>query len=208
MLITVHHLEKSRSSRIIWALEELELNYDIEYYKRSPTFIAPPELKKIHPLGKAPILTDRGVAYAESGAILEYLRLEYAKSQPDDIHQYNFWLHYAEGSLMPLFVFKLVLGLVTPKAPFLIRPIAHKITRGIEQSFIEPRLKDHIEYVEQFLGKHEYMAGEFSFADIQMAFPLKVLSTRTELSIPNILNYLQRLEARPAYQRAQRHDID
>ena len=207
-MIVIHHLEKSRSSRIIWALEELGLDYKIEYYKRSPTFVAPPELRKIHPLGKAPILTDDGVAYAESGAILEYLRLQYGHTQPKNIHQYSFWLHYAEGSLMPLFVFKLVLGLVTPKVPFLIRPVAQKITQGIEQSFIEPRLKDHIEYVEHFLGEHDYMADEFSFADIQMAFPLKVLSTRTQLDIPNILNYLKRLEERPAYRRAQRHDID
>ena len=153
-MLTLHHLEQSRSFRILWALEELQQDYQIQYYKRLPTYAAPPELKQIHPLGKAPILQDDDRAIAESAVILEYLQSKYDlqnqfKPQNDeDAFQYLYWMHYAEGSLMPLLVFQLVINNVGKNVPFIIRPIANKITGGIKAGFIRPRLKDHIAFLE------------------------------------------------------------
>lgn len=212
-MLTLHHLEQSRSFRILWALEELQQNYEIKYYKRLPTFAAPPELKQIHPLGKAPILQDDQRAIAESAVILEYLESRYDqdhqfKPQNDeDAFQYLYWMHYAEGSLMPLLVFQLVMNNVGKNVPFLIRPIANKITDGIKAGFIRPRLKDHIAFLEDYLSKHHYFAGAFSFADIQMSFPLEAILTRTTGQYPNIQAFLKRVQARPAYQRAKQKGI-
>ncbi|MEB5476831.1 glutathione S-transferase [Acinetobacter pollinis] len=204
-MITLHHLEHSRSFRIIWALEELGIDYKIKYYERTSSFLAPDALKQVHPLGKAPILTDQDTAFAESGAILEYLQMAYDGSgtfkpkQPTQLQHYLFWLHYAEGSLMPLLVFRLVLGLAAQRAPFLIRPVAQKFSKNIKRGFIQPRLSDHVQYIEKYLADHEYLAGEFSFADIQMSFPLDVLAKKVSLNIPNIKRYLARIEERDAY---------
>ncbi len=207
-MLTIHHLEKSRSFRIVWALEELQQQYQIKLYKRLPSFAAPPELKRVHPLGKAPILEDAGRTIAESAVILEYLQTKFDTAQhfkpqqDDDAFQYLYWMHYAEGSLMPLLVFQLVMNNVGKNVPFFIRPVANKITDGVKAGFIGPRLKDHIAFIEQYLSKHDYFAGEFSFADIQMSFPLNALLTRTTGQFPNIRAFLKRIETRPAYQRA------
>lgn len=212
-MITLHYLEQSRAFRILWALEELQQNYDIKYYKRSPTLAAPSELKKIHPLGKSPILQDDQRVIAESAVILEYLQSKYDpknqfKPQNDeDAFQYLYWMHYAEGSLMPLLVFQLVMNNVGKNVPFLIRPIANKITDGIKAGFIRPRLKDHIAFLEDYLSKYDYFAGSFSFADIQMSFPLEAILTRTIGQYPNIQAFLKRVQARPAYQRAKQKGI-
>ena len=173
-MITLHHLDQSRSFRILWALEELELDYQVQFYQRLPTFAAPPELKLVHPLAKAPVLTDDDQTIAESAVILQYLQESYdVRQQFKPLHkaeqqQYRYWLHYAEGSLMPLLVMQLVMNNVPKHVPWLIKPIAEKITVGVKTGFIRPRLKDHIEYLEDYLSKHEYFAGTFSFADIQM----------------------------------------
>ena len=213
-MLTLHHLEQSRSFRILWALEELQQDYQIQYYKRLPTFAAPPELKQVHPLGKAPILQDDDRAIAESAVILEYLQSKYDpqhqfKPQNDeDAFQYLYWMHYAEGSLMPLLVFQLVMNNVGKNVPFLIRPVANKITDGIKTGFIRPRLKDHIAFLEDYLSKHNYFAGQFSFADIQMSFPLEAMMTRITGQFPQIQAFLKRIQAREAYQRAKQKGIE
>ncbi|MGE4316029.1 glutathione S-transferase [Acinetobacter sp.] len=207
-MITLHHLDQSRSFRILWALEELAQDYQVKFYKRLPTLAAPPELKLVHPLAKAPILTDDDQTIVESAVILQYLQESYDTAQKfkpkakKDQQQYRYWMHYAEGSLMPLLVMQLVMNNVPKHVPWLIKPVAHKITAGVKTGFIHPRLKDHIVYLEDYLSKHEYFAGSFSFADIQMWFPLDAIQSRTFGSYPHIAQYLKRLEERPAFQRA------
>lgn len=211
-MITLHHLDQSRSFRILWALEELGLNYEIKFYHRQPNLSAPNELKLIHPLGKAPILTDAEQTIAESAVILEYLQQHYDtqrqfKPQQASAQQaYQYWMHYAEGSLMPLLVMQLVITNVPQHVPWLVRPMAQKITAGVKAGFIQPRLKDHIAYLEDYLGKHDYFAGDFSFADIQMGFPLQALQSRTGHHYPQIAAYLARVEQRPAFQRARERE--
>ena len=211
-MITLHHLDQSRSFRILWALEELGLDYDIKFYHRQPNFSAPNELKLIHPLGKAPILTDAEQTIAESAVILEYLQQHYDlqaqfKPQQTSAQQaYQYWMHYAEGSLMPLLVMQLVLTKVPQQVPWLVRPVANKISAGIKAGFIQPRLKDHIAYLEAYLSEHDYFAGDFSFADIQMSFPLQALQSRTGHRYPQIAAYLQRVEQRPAFQSARERE--
>lgn len=211
-MITLHHLDQSRSFRILWALEELGLDYDIKFYHRQPNFSAPNELKLIHPLGKAPILTDAEQTIAESAVILEYLQQHYDlqaqfKPQQTSAQQaYQYWMHYAEGSLMPLLVMQLVLTKVPQQVPWLVRPVANKISAGIKAGFIQPRLKDHIAYLEAYLSEHDYFAGDFSFADIQMSFPLQALQSRTGHRYPKIAAYLARVEQRPAFQSARERE--
>ena len=211
-MITLHHLDQSRSFRILWALEELGLDYDIKFYHRQPNFSAPNELKLIHPLGKAPILTDAEQTIAESAVILEYLQQHYDtqrqfKPQQTSAQQaYQYWMHYAEGSLMPLLVMQLVLTKVPQQVPWLVRPVANKISAGIKAGFIQPRLKDHIAYLEAYLSEHDYFAGDFSFADIQMSFPLQALQSCTGHRYPQIAAYLARVEQRPAFQSARERE--
>ena len=208
-MITLHHLEQSRSLRILWALEELGVEYQVKHYKRLPTFAAPPELKNIHPLGKAPILTDGDLTIAESAVILEYLQTTYDKDNkfkpqnPPDLMQYNYWMHYAEGSLMPLLVFNLVLSNVPKYLPLIIRPIGKKITEGVKGGFINPRLADHIPFLENYLAQHDYFAGDFSFADIQMSFPIVALQERVAGQYPQLKAFAERIQQRPAFQKAQ-----
>ncbi len=207
-MITLHHLQHSRSMRIIWALEELGVDYEIKYYKRTETYAAPPELKAIHPLGKAPILTDGELTLAESAVILEYLQEKYdlnQKFKPQntvDRMQYRYWMHYAEASLMPLLVMNLVMSNVPKHVPFLIKPVAKKIVEGVKGGFINPRLKDHIAFIEQYLSEHDYFAGDFSFADIQMSFPVIAMRERVQEKCPNMLSYIERVQHRPAFIRA------
>ena len=183
------------------------LDYVVQSYQRLPNMSAPPELKQIHPLGKAPVLQDGTRVIAESAVILEYLQQHYGNGQfkptgDDDAQQYQYWLHYTESSLMPLLVFQLVLSNVPQHVPFLLRPIARKICDGIRGGFIRPRLKDHIAYVEQYLAEHDYVAGEFSFADIQLAFALEGMLSSGASKLPQMQAYMARLQQRPAYIRA------
>lgn len=207
-MLTLHHLEKSRSFRIVWALEELGTEYQLQLYRRQPSFAAPDELKQIHPLGKAPILTDDGLVVAESAVILDYLVDHYDAHQqfrPQDPalqRDYNYWMHYAEGSLMPLLVMTLVMSMVPKKVPLLIRPLATKIVDGVGESFIHPRLNEHLQYLEQYLSQHDYFAGDFSFADIQMSFPLIAITERVKGQYPNIHDFVERIQQRPAYRMA------
>lgn len=207
-MITLHHLEQSRSLRIIWALEELGVEYQIKHYKRLPTFAAPPELKAIHPLGKSPVLTDGDLTIAESAVILEYLQATYDKDNkfkpqnPKDLMQYNYWMHYAEGSLMPYLVMTLVMTNMPKHVPFIIRPIAKKISDGVKGGFINPRLKEHTAFLEDYFSKNEYAAGQFSFADIQLSFPVVAMQERIKGNKPQIIAYAERIQQRPAFQKA------
>ena len=207
-MITLHHLEQSRSLRIIWALEELGVEYQIKHYKRLPTFAAPPELKAIHPLGKSPVLTDVDLTIAESAVILEYLQATYDKDNkfkpqnPKDLIQYNYWMHYAEGSLMPYLVMTLVMTNMPKHVPFIIRPIAKKISDGVKGGFINPRLKEHTAFLEDYFSKNEYAAGQFSFADIQLSFPVVAMQERIKGNKPQIVAYAERIQQRPAFQKA------
>ena len=208
-MITLHYLQCSRSFRILWALEELGVDYQVEFYQRSASYAAPEILKNIHPLGKAPILVDDGDVIVESAVILDYLQQQYDRlqqfkpQQAKDQRQYDYWMHYAEGSLMPLLVMQLVMTNVPQHVPFLIKPVAKKITAGVKAGFIQPRLKDHVQFLESYLASHDYFAGTFSFADIQMSFPLQALVSRTQGEYPNIQAFIQRIAQRPAYLRAQ-----
>ena len=207
-MITLHHLEQSRSLRIIWALEELGVEYQIKHYKRLPTFAAPPELKAIHPLGKSPVLADGDLTIAESAVILEYLQATYDKDNKfkpqnsKDLMQYNYWMHYAEGSLMPYLVMTLVMTNMPKHVPFLIRPSAKKISDGVKGGFINPRLKEHTAFLEDYFSKNEYAAGQFSFADIQLSFPVVAMQERIKGNKPQIVAYAERIQQRPAFQKA------
>ncbi|KAF0807414.1 glutathione S-transferase family protein [Alcanivorax xiamenensis] len=211
-MITVHHLENSRSLRVLWLLEELGLPYEIVHYKRDPkTMLAPESLREIHPLGKAPILQDGDRVVAESGAILEYLLDHHGQGRfrpepgASGREAYQYWLHYAEGSLMPLLVMKLVFSRVPESPmPFFIRPVARKISQGLNQGFLDPRLGEHLGFVERHLGQQTWFAGDdFSAADIQMSFPLQAALARAPGNLPNIRAFIERLESRPAYRQAE-----
>lgn len=211
-MITVHHLENSRSQRILWLLEELGVEYRIKTYRRDPvTMLAPPELKKVHPLGKAPVITDEAHTVAESGAIIEYLVDRYhgeslvpQAGTPERL-RYTHWLHYAEGSAMPLLVMRLVFSkLGKPPVPAIIRPIGKLLANGVRQKFLDPQLRLHCDYWESELRQHAWFAGDqFTAADIQMSFPLLAAESRTDLSdYPQIQKVMQNMRERPAYQRA------
>jgi glutathione S-transferase len=212
-MITVHHLNNSRSQRILWLLEELGVAYEIKRYQRDPkTMLAPLELRQIHPLGKSPVITDGEVTLAESGAIIEYLAERYGQGHllpppgtPERL-RCNYWLHYAEGSAMPPLLLKLVFRRVeTAPAPFFVKPIAKGIAHKVLQSFVDPQLELHLDYLEGELGKSNWFAGnEFSAADIQLSFPLEAFAARGGLdaSRPRLRALLQRIYSRPAYQRA------
>jgi len=212
-MITVHHLNNSRSQRVLWLLEELELPYEIVRYERQPDMLAPPSLRAVHPLGKSPVITDDGRTVAESGAILEYLVERYGMGRlrpergTEERLRFSYWMHYAEGSLMPLLVMKLVFGQI-PRGPmpFIVRPVARGISDKVQSVFLQPQLVRHFAYLEAELGKSSWFAGEaFTAADIQMSFPLEAMSVRgggDRAKYPRIHTFLDRIHARPAYQRA------
>jgi glutathione S-transferase len=212
-MIVVHHLNNSRSQRVLWLLEELGVPYEIQRYQRDArTMLAPPELKKVHPLGKSPVITDDGRTIAESGLILEYLveRHGGGKLAPpagsEEHLRYRYWMHYAEGSAMPPLLLKLVFDRIeSGPTPFLIRPIARAIARQVKQTFITPQLQLHLDYLESELGRSEWFVGnEFTAADIQLSFPLEAAAMRGGLdqSRPRLYAFLQKIHARPAYRKA------
>lgn len=212
-MLIVHHLEKSRSQRVLWLLEELGVAYEIKRYERDKkTMLAPSELRAVHPLGKSPVITDDGTTIAESGAILEYLVEKYghgelvpARGTPEKL-RYTYWLHYAEGSAMPPLLLKLVFEkMKTGPVPFFVRPIVRGIADKVMTMFVDPQLKMHVEYMESALAKHAWFAGDaFSAADIQMSFPVEAAATRAAAGVakPNIDRFLETIHARPAYRRA------
>ncbi|WP_186275582.1 glutathione S-transferase family protein [Burkholderia gladioli] len=212
-MLIVHHLNNSRSQRVLWLLEELGVPYELKRYERDPkTMLAPPELRAIHPLGKSPVLTDEGFTLAESGAIIEYLVERYGEGRfapPPGTPQrlrYTYWLHYAEGSAMPPLLLKLVaLRIAQAPMPFFARPIARKISSTLQSSFVDPQLKLHLGYVDAALRETGWFVGDsFGAADVQMSFPLEAAASRADTlaQLPAIRAFLERIHARPAYQRA------
>ncbi|WNC93106.1 glutathione S-transferase [Paraburkholderia sp. FT54] len=212
-MLTVHHLNNSRSQRVLWLLEELGVPYEIKRYQRDPkTMLAPPELRAVHPLGKSPVITDDGQTIAESGAIIEYLIDKYGQGRfapapgtPERL-RYTYWLHYAEGSAMPPLLLKLVaLRIASAPMPFFARPSARKIAGTLQSSFIDPQLKLHLGYINKELSKTGWFVGDdFTAADVHMSFPLEAATARggMEGQIPAVVDFLKRIHARPAYQRA------
>jgi glutathione S-transferase len=212
-MIVVHHLEKSRSQRVLWLLEELGLPYEVKVYKRDPkTILAPKSLMKVHPLGKSPVITDGEVTVAESGAIIEYLVERYdskGRFKPAAGTQaaldYRYWLHYAEGSLMTPLVLALVFArLPSQPMPFFVRPIVKGLSAKVIASYVRPQLQTHFRFIEQQLAKSDWFAGDaFSAADIQMSYPLMAAVERSGLELPRVRDFVARVRARPAWQQAE-----
>jgi glutathione S-transferase len=212
-MIRVHHLERSRSQRVLWLLEELGVEYEIVRYERDPaTLLATAELQAVHPLGKSPVIVDGDVTVAESGAILEYLverhgagRLVPPRGTPEHL-RYRYWMHYGEGSLMPLMVLRLVAERIkAAPAPFFVRPITRSIGGRLSKEFVEPQIARHLDFVESELAGRRWFAGdELTAADVQMSYPIEAASTRVGLggSRPNLTRFLDAVRARPGYQRA------
>jgi len=212
-VIVVHHLNNSRSQRVLWLLEELGVPYEVKRYERDvSTMLAPASLRAVHPLGKSPVVTDGGLTLAESGAIIEYLagrygdgRLVPAPGTPTR-HRYMYWMHYAEGSAMPPLLLKLVFSRVeSAPMPFFVKPIARAIVGRAMTSFIDPQIKLHLDFMEGELGKSTWFAGDdFTAADVQMSFPLEAAASRGGLdaSRPRLMGFLDRIHTRPAYKKA------
>jgi len=212
-MITVHHLNNSRSQRVLWLLEELGVEYEIKRYERDPkTMLAPASLRAVHPLGKSPVVTENGLTIAESGAIIEYLIERHGTGAlippggtPERL-RYTYWLHFAEGSAMTPLLLKLLFGrLPRQPMPFFVRPVARAICNKVLETFVEPQLRTQQEFMEAELTKSTWFAGEaFTAADIQMSFVVEASAARGGLgnSRPKLMAWLDRIHARPAYQRA------
>ncbi|HVV86645.1 MAG TPA: glutathione S-transferase, partial [Kofleriaceae bacterium] len=211
-MITVHHLERSRSHRVLWLLEELGLPYELVRYQRDPeTMLAPASLRAVHPLGKSPVITDGDTTVAESGAILEYLVERHGGGKlvpPDgpDRLRYRYFLHYAEGSLMPPLLVKLICRRIAgAKMPFFARPIAKRIAGTIDSAFAAPNVDRALAFLESELEGRAWFAGdELTAADIQMSYPLEAAVARGGGAVrtPNLTRVLAAMRARPAYARA------
>jgi glutathione S-transferase len=219
-MLTVHHLETSRSQRVLWLLEELGVPYELKVYRRDPaTRLAPPELKAVHPLGKSPVITDGDVTVAESGAIIEYLvetfghlgRGELSHLQPaagtPEQRQCRYWMHYAEGSLMNWLVMKLVFVTIPKRPmPFFAKPVARGISEKVQAQLVDPNLQAATAFIEEHLAHHRWFAGEeITMADFQMSFAVEALLSRATGTgrHPHLDAYHARMRARPAYQRAE-----
>jgi glutathione S-transferase len=212
-MITVHHLNNSRSQRVLWLLEELGVEYEVKRYERDPkTMLAPVSLRAVHPLGKSPVITEHGLTIAESGAIIEYL-VEYHQgaglippARTPERLRYTYWLHFAEGSAMTPLLLALIFGrLPRQPMPFFVRPIARGICSKVLETLVEPQLKTHREFMESELSKSAWFAGEeFTAADIQMSFVVEASAARGGLDAtrPKLMAWLGRIHTRPAYQRA------
>ena len=213
-MITVHHLDNSRSQRVLWLLEELGVDYEVQRYARdAKTLLAPPALRAVHPLGKSPVISEDGATVAESGAIVEYLldrhdrghTLRPAPGTPERL-RYTYWLHYAEGSAMPPLLLSLVFArLPQGPLPFFLRPVVRGIAGKVLGSYVNPQIKLHLDFMESELGRNTWFAGTaFSAADIQMSFPIEAAAARGALGAghPRLQAYLAAIHARPAYRRA------
>jgi glutathione S-transferase len=212
-MIVVHHLNNSRSQRVLWLLEELEITYEIKRYQRdAKTMLAPPELRQVHPLGKSPVITDGSRTIAESGAIIDYLVERHGGGRlaprpgTDERLRYTYWMHYAEGSAMTPLLLKLIFDRIeNGPMPFFVKPFAKAIAGQFKRAFLAPQLKLHLDYLEGELARSPWFVGqELTAADIQMSFPLEAAAMRAGLdaSRPHLHAFLQRIHARPAYHRA------
>ncbi|MBU4433747.1 MAG: glutathione S-transferase [Alphaproteobacteria bacterium] len=215
-MLKVHHLNESRSQRVLWLLEELGVPYEIVFHTRDvKTRLAPTSLTDVHPLGKSPVIVDGtaggDLTVIESGAIIDYIIRRHGEGRlaPDpasaDYDRYQQWLHYAEGSAMTPLLLKLIFTQIPKRTPLLIRPIANGIARKVNAAMIEPQLAAHAAWWEAELGKSEWFAGDaFSAADIMMSFPVEAAGARVGFGAdkPRLKAFLQRIHARPAYRRA------
>ena len=213
-MLIVHHLNNSRSQRVLWLLEELGVPYEIQKYERdSKTMLAPPELARIHPLGKSPVVVDDGAVVAESGAIIEHILDKYGAGMlrppagTDDRRRFTYWLHFAEGSAIPPLLLKLIFDRIGSGQgmPFFAKPIGRAIATKVKTLMIEPNLKRQLDYMESELGRSEWFAGDqFSAADIQMSFPVEAAAMRAGLDAtrPRLMAFLNKIHARPAFRRA------
>ncbi len=211
-MIIVHHLENSRSQRVLWLLEELQVAYDIKRYERDKvTSLAPPELREIHPLGKSPVIVDDGQVIAETGAIIEYLIEKYGGGSLVPAPQsaaklrYTYWLHFAEGSLMTQLIINLLFTRIKDsKMPFFARPIANKLSDKVLEGYVAPNIKAQLDYMENELGKTKWFAGDdLTGADIMLSFPLEGINSRGALAAyPNLTAFIERIQAREAYRKA------
>jgi glutathione S-transferase len=206
-MITVHHLEHSRSQRVLWLLEELGVPYDVKHYPRDPkTRLAPPELRAVHPLGKSPVIDDDGHVVAETGAIVEYLieRHGHGALIPpaggDERLRYTYWLHFAEGSAMPMLVMTLILGRLAAGLP----GEAAASIQGVQHSYVDPQRVAHLDLMEAELSRGPWFAGDaFSAADVMLSFPVEAANARGGLGArPKLSDWLARIHARPAFQAA------
>lgn len=211
-MIIVHHLNNSRSQRVLWLLEEMGIDYEVKRYERNAdTMLAPPELKAIHPLGKSPVIQDGDIIVAETGAIVEYLLGAYPDHGLKPAagtaagRRFTYWLHYAEGSAMTPLLLKLVFSALPTRSPGLVRPLVKAIAGKAQSSFIDPQIATHTAYWEGELSKSAWFAGDaFSAADIMMSFPLEAGASRSPYGPdkPKLKAFLKAIHARPAYQRA------
>jgi glutathione S-transferase len=212
MVITVHHLENSRSQRVLWLLEELGLDYEIRRYERdASTMMAPESLRAVHPLGKSPVITDAGLTIAESGAIVDYLVSTYGGGRlvppagTAERLRYTFWLHYAEGSAMPPLVLKLVFGALPGRSPWIVKPVVGAVAKAVQESFVDPQIALHRDYWEAELANAPWFAGrDFTAADVQMSFPVEAAAATGAIgpSQPQLSAFLERIHERAAYRRA------
>ncbi|MFN0185552.1 MAG: glutathione S-transferase [Aquabacterium sp.] len=212
-MIIVHHLENSRSQRVLWLLEELGAPYEVRRHARDPeTMLGPPALLRVHPLGKSPVIVDGDIVVAETGAIVEYLldRFPAGDLRPapgTEVHRrWRYWLHFAEGSAMPPLLLKLVFDrIAAAPVAFFVKPVVRAIVGKVMAGFVTPNLKSQMDFIEQELATRDWLAGpQFTAADIMMSFPLEVAVQRAGLDgrRPRLQALVQRLHARPAYQRA------
>jgi glutathione S-transferase len=212
-MLTVHHLNNSRSQRILWMLEELDLPYEIKFYQRdAKTMLAPPELKAVHLLGKSPVITDGDLVLAETGAIIETICEDYAGGRlrpaagTAERRRWTYWLYYAEGSAMSPLLMKLVFSGLGTRAAWPLKGLVSAIGTKAQASFIDPQLKTHYDYWETELGKSAWFAGaDFTAADVMMSFPLEAAASRSPnvlVGRPHVAAFLKTIHARPAYQRA------
>ncbi len=212
-MIIVHHLNNSRSQRVLWLLEELGVPYEVKRYQRDrKTMLAPPELRAVHPLGKSPVIEDDGQTLAESGAIVEYLaerygegRLVPAAGTPERL-RYRYWMHFAEGTAQPPLLLKLLFDRVeTGPMPFFVRPVARGIAQRVKSTYVQPNIERILDFMESELAARDWFAGaQFSAADVQMSFPLEAAVVRGGLDAKRarLMGFLARIHARPAYRRA------
>lgn len=215
-MITVHHLNNSRSQRVLWLLEELGVPYEVVRYQRQPDMLAPPELKAVHPLGKSPVITDAGRTVAETGAIVDYILEKYGPNSKDGGRlvppagsdarlRFTYWLHYAEGSAMPLLLLKLIFLRLPGQVPGLLRPIIGLVAKKVQQRLTDPQLATALAFWNDELQQRgPWFAGaQFSAADVMMSFPVEAASSRVGLGGHAALqDWLARIHARPAYGKA------
>ncbi|OOH90926.1 glutathione S-transferase [Pasteurellaceae bacterium 15-036681] len=212
-MITLYAIKQSRAYRIAWLLEALELEYQLELFDRDEqTFLAPKQLKEIHPLGKSPTLVDGDLVIAESGAIVEYLLSRYdtenrfkPSADSEEYTDYLFWTHYAEGSLMPWLLISVIFKrIAAKKMVFFARPIVHKLVATVMTNLVIPQLRTHLNHVEQSLeGKKWLLGDQLTGADFMMSFPLQAVARNSPLDLPNIRAYVERLEQEPSFQKVE-----